>query len=79
MTVKMLSVWPCEFWSVIFFFCNLSQGLDLNSIGLGTWYRWDKVETVTEFIFLGSKFIVDGTTATKLKDGCVLEEILWQT
>ena len=27
-----------------------------------------KVETVTDFIFLGSKITVDVTTATKLKD-----------
>ena len=28
----------------------------------------EKVETVTDFIFLGSKITVDVTTATKLKD-----------
>ena len=28
----------------------------------------EKMETVTDFIFLGSKITVDVTTATKLKD-----------
>ena len=32
--------------------------------------RWEKVETVSDFIFLGSKITVDSdlTAATKLKD-----------
>ena len=32
-----------------------------------------KVETGTDFIFLGSKITVDDTAATKLKDACALE------
>ena len=36
-------------------------------------------ETVTDFIFLGSRITADMTTATKLKDACSLEEKLWQT
>ena len=45
----------------------------------------EKVETVTGFIFLGSKITVDlwivdfFTTAKKLKDVCSLEEKLCQT
>ena len=41
----------------------------------------EKVETVTDFIFLGSKTTYDSmvTTAMKLKDACFLEEKLWQT
>ena len=39
----------------------------------------EKVETVTNFIFLGSKITVDVTAVTKLKDTCSLEEKLWQT
>ena len=31
------------------------------------------METVTDFIFLGSKITADGTTAMKLKDACSLE------
>ena len=38
----------------------------------------EKVETVTDFIFLGSKITVV-TAAMKLKDVCSLEEKLWQT
>ena len=39
----------------------------------------EKMETVTDFIFLGSKIIVDMVTVTmKLKDTCSLEEKLWQ-
>ena len=36
-------------------------------------------ETVTNFIFLGSKITVDVTAAVKLKDTCFLEEKLWPT
>ena len=39
----------------------------------------ETVETVTSFIFLGSKIIADGTVAMKLKDACSLEEKLWPT
>ena len=40
----------------------------------------EKMETVTDFIFLGSKIIVDMVTVTmKLKDNCSLEEKLWPT
>ena len=38
------------------------------------------METMTDFIFLGSKITADGETAVmKLKDTCSLEEKLWQT
>ena len=37
----------------------------------------DKMETVADFIFLGSKSIVDSDF--KLKEACSLEEKLWQT
>ena len=36
----------------------------------------EKVEAMTDFIFLGSKITADGTTAMKLKDACSLEEKL---
>ena len=35
-----------------------------------------KVEAVTDFIFLGSKFTETVTAAMKLKDACSLEEKL---
>ena len=39
----------------------------------------EKVETVAEFIFLGSKITADGDCTMKLKDPCSLEAKLWQT
>ena len=42
----------------------------------------EKVETMTDFIFLGSKITADGdfmTASMKLKDACSLEKKLWQT
>ena len=36
----------------------------------------ETVETVTDFIFLGSKTTVDGDCTVKLKDACSLEERL---
>ena len=37
---------------------------------------WDTMETVTDFIFLGSKITADSDCAMKLKDTCSLEEKL---
>ena len=37
------------------------------------------LETVTDFIFLGSKITVDGDYSHEIKDTCSLEEKLWQT
>ena len=39
----------------------------------------EKVQAVTDFIFLGSKITAYGDAAMKLKDACSLEEKLWQT
>ena len=39
----------------------------------------EKVEAVTDFIFLGSKNHCIVTAAMKLKDACSLEGKLWQT
>ena len=39
----------------------------------------ETMETVTDFIFLGSKITADGDWAMKLIDACSLEEKLWQT
>ena len=36
-------------------------------------------ETVTNFIFLGSKIIADGDCSHEIKYTCSLEEKLWQT
>ena len=39
----------------------------------------ETMETVTDFIFLGSKITAYVTAAMKLKDACSLEEKLWPT
>ena len=39
----------------------------------------ETVETVSDFIFLGSKLLQMVTEAMKLKDACSLEEKLWPT
>ena len=38
----------------------------------------ENVETVTDFIFLGFKIMVDGDYILEIKDTCSLEEKLWQ-
>ena len=37
----------------------------------------ETVETVTDFIFLGSKITSDGDCSLEIKDSCSLEEKLW--
>ena len=39
----------------------------------------ETMETVRDFIFLGSKITEDGAAAMKLKDAWSLEEKLWPT
>ena len=39
----------------------------------------EKVETVIDFIFLGSKITADHDCSHQIKDACSLEEKLWQT
>ena len=39
----------------------------------------ETVETVADFIFLGSKITADGDCPMNLKDACSLEEKLWPT
>ena len=39
----------------------------------------ETVETVTDFISLGSKITADDNCIMELKDTCSLEEKLWQT
>ena len=37
---------------------------------------WETMETVTDFIFFGSKITADGDCIMKLQDSCSLEEKL---
>ena len=39
----------------------------------------ERMETVTDFIFLGSKITADGDCSHEIKSTCFLEEKLWQT
>ena len=39
----------------------------------------ETVETVTDFIFLGSKISADGDCSYEIKNVCSLEEKLWPT
>ena len=39
----------------------------------------ETMETVTDFIFLGSKITADGDCSQEIKDACSLEEKLWPT
>ena len=65
-----------------------TAGLKLSIQKLRSWhlvpslhgkYMGEKMETVTNFIFLGSKITVDGDCSHKIKDTCSLEGKLWQT
>ena len=41
--------------------------------------RWETMQTVTDFIFLGSKITADGDCRREIKRCFSLEEKLWQT
>ena len=67
---------------------NEKAGLKLNIqktniIASGPITSWqidgETMETVSDFIFLGSKITADGDCTMKLKDAYSLEEKLWQT
>ena len=64
---------------------NEKAGLNLNIqkmkiMASGPITSWqidgETMETVTDFIFLGSKITADGDCSLKLKDPCALEEKL---
>ena len=40
--------------------------------------HWEKIERMTDFVFLGSQSLWSMAAAMKLKDVCCLEEKLWQ-
>ena len=49
----------------------------MTSSPISSWQiEWEKVEAVTDFIFLGSKIMQMVTAANKLEDTCFLEEKL---
>ena len=50
------------------------------SVPITSWeIEGETMETVTDFIFLGSKITADGDCSHELQDACSLEEKLWQT
>ena len=59
---------------------NFQKTKIMASDSITSWQRdEEKTETVTDFIFLGSKSLQIMTAAMKLKDAGSLEEKLWQT
>ena len=57
------------------------QKTKIMASGLITSWQIDgeSMETVTDFIFLGSKITADGDCSHEIKDACSLEEKLWPT
>ena len=56
---------------------NIHKTKIMESCPISSWQIDGKtMETVRDFIFLGSKITADGTAAMKLKDTCSLEEKL---
>jgi len=59
---------------------NIQKTKLMASSSITSWQiEGEKVETVTDFIFLGSKITAYGDWTMKVKEACSLEEILWQT
>ena len=75
--------------NTFFFFLNYNhsslklsiQKIKIMASGPITSWQTDgeKVETVTDFIFLGSRITADGSCSHKIKRHLLLEEKLWQT
>ena len=54
---------------------NIKRTKIVASSPITSWHiDGETMETVTDFIFLGSKITADGYCTTKLKDSCSLEE-----
>ena len=59
---------------------NIQKTKNMASRPITSWQiDGEKVETVTDFIFLGSKIIVDGDCSHEVKRHFYLKEKLWQT
>ena len=59
---------------------NIQKRKIMTSSPITSWQiDGEKMETVTDFIFLGSKITASVTAAMKLKDACSLEEKIWPT
>ena len=59
---------------------NVQKTKIMASGSITSWHiDGETMETVRDFIFLGSKITADGDCSHELKDACSLEEKLWQT
>ena len=59
---------------------NIDKICIMTSGSITSWQiEGEKVEAVTDFIFLGSKITVDDDCSLKLKDTCSFKEKLWPT
>ena len=59
---------------------NIQKTKIMASSPISSWQTdGEAVETVSDFIFWGSKITADGDCTMKLKDTCSFEEKLWQT
>ena len=57
---------------------NIKKTKTMASGSITSWQiEGDKVEALTDFLFLGSKITADGTPAMKLEDHCFLAGKLW--
>ena len=69
--------------SCFIFFANDINSKNTKTMASGPITSWqiggENVETVSDFIFLGSKITAMVIAAMKLKDTCSLVEQLWQT
>ena len=59
---------------------NIQKTKTMESGSIISWQiNGETMETVTDFIFLGSKITANGDYSHEIKDACSLEEKLWQT
>ena len=59
---------------------NIQKTKIMSSGSITSWQiDGETMETVADFIFLGSKISADNVCCQKLKVACSLEEKLWQT
>ena len=59
---------------------NIQKTKIMASSPIASWQiEWEKIETVTDFIFLDSQSTVGSVAAMRLKDACSLEEKPRQT
>ena len=58
---------------------NIQKTKIMSSSPFNSWQMYGEMETVTDFLFLGSKISEDGAYIHEFKRYLLLEEKLWQT